>query len=134
MFKIQERRAFKLNRSALLKLSHRIGFVRKPLRTFRSDALALAAALFATPAFAAQQLLPEPYPGQLGGNAQESQPFNPTLGAPQELVPEPAPQAKGPDALDDPRPVTARRHQHLIRTPYRRQDWCNGTGTCSILR
>jgi hypothetical protein len=134
MFKILKHRTFKLNRSALLKLLHRIGFVRKPLRTFRSDALALAVALFATPVFAAQQLLPEPYPGQRGGNAQESQPVNPTLGAPQELVPEPAPQAKGPDALDDPRPVTARRHQHLIRTPYLRQDWCNGTSACTILR
>lgn len=96
--------------------------------------LGLAAALCATPAFAAQQLMPAPYPGQFGGNAQELQPVAPTLGAPQQLVPEPAPQAKGPAALDDPRPVTARRHQRLIRDPYLRQDWCNGTSACTILR
>ncbi len=96
--------------------------------------LVLAACLLATPAFAAQQLIPEPYPGQLGGNAQESQPLNPSGGAHQELVPQPVPQAKGPDALDDPQTMQGNRHQQMRPHPYRRQDWCNGTGTCSILR
>jgi hypothetical protein len=97
--------------------------------------LTLAALLLATPAFAAQQLIPEPYPGLLGGNAQESDPTGPPpLGAPQQLVPEPAPQAKGPNALDDPPTIRRSRHQHLMRHPYRRQDWCNGASSCTILR
>jgi hypothetical protein len=96
--------------------------------------LALAIFLFMPPAFAAQQLIPEPYPGQFGGNAQESQPTGPVLGAPQQLVPEPMPQAKGPDALDDPQVRSAGPHQQLIRRPYRRQDWCNGASSCSIQR
>ena len=56
--------------------------------------LTLAAILFASPAFAAEQLMPEPYPGQLGVNAQESQPSGLGGSAHQELVPEPAPQAE----------------------------------------
>jgi hypothetical protein len=99
------------------------------IRTF-----ALAAILFASPAFAAQQLMPEPYPGQLGGNAQESQPSGSGGGAHQELVPEPAPQAKGPDALDDLRPLASSQHQQMVPHPYRRQDWCNGANSCSIER
>jgi hypothetical protein len=96
--------------------------------------LALAAILFASPAFAAQQLMPAPYPGQLGGNAQESQPSGSGGSAHQELVPEPAPQAKGPDALDDPQPVAGGAHQQMQRHPYLRQDWCNGANSCSIER
>ncbi len=96
--------------------------------------LGLAFALIAAPAFAAQQLMPEPYPGQLGGNAQESQPSGAPDGEHQELVPEPAPQAKGPDALDDPQPAAASPHQRLRAHPYRRQDWCGGDSSCSILR
>jgi hypothetical protein len=96
--------------------------------------LALAAILFASPAFAAQQLMPAPYPGQLGGNAQESQPTGSGGSAHQELVPEPAPQAKGPDALDDPQPLAGSAHQQMQPHPYRRQDWCNGANSCSIER
>jgi hypothetical protein len=96
--------------------------------------LALAAILFATPVSATQQLIPAPYPGQLGGNAQESQPSSSSTGTHQQLVPEPAPQAKGPAALDDPAPVTSGTHQHLTPHPYRRQDWCNGASSCSIER
>ena len=96
--------------------------------------LLLALSLLTTPSFAAQQLMPEPYPGQLGGNAQESQPSGITDGAHQELVPEPVPQAKGPDALDNPEPTAGSPHQHLRAHPYRRQDWCGGASTCSILR
>jgi hypothetical protein len=99
------------------------------VRTF-----ALAAILSASPALAAQQLMPAPYPGQLGGNAQESQPSGSGGSAHQELVPEPAPQAKGPDALDDPQPLAGSTHQQMQRHPYRRQDWCNGANSCSIER
>jgi hypothetical protein len=95
---------------------------------------ALAAILFASPALAAQQLMPAPYPGQLGGNAQESQPSGSGSDTHQQLVPEPAPQAKGPDALDDPSTVTGAPHQQMQPHPYRRQDWCNGANSCSIER
>ncbi|HEY0145828.1 MAG TPA: hypothetical protein VGB93_06705 [Methylovirgula sp.] len=104
------------------------------IRTFALTAILFASQIFAWPAFAAQQLMPAPYPGQLGGNAQESQPSGSGGGAHQELVPEPAPQAKGPDALDDPRPITGSEHQQMAPHPYRRQDWCGGASSCSIER
>ncbi len=104
------------------------------IRTLALAAILFASEIFAWPAFAAQQLMPAPYPGQLGGNAQESQPSGSGGSAHQELVPEPAPQAKGPDALDDPQPLAGGTHQQMQRHPYRRQDWCNGASSCSIER
>jgi hypothetical protein len=69
---------------------------------------------------AAQQLIPTPYPEQLGPNAQIGC-GAPDIGAHQHLIPDPVPQSFGPNALGNPKPFHAHRHQHLLKTPYWRQ-------------
>jgi hypothetical protein len=80
----------------------------------------LAGLLISSAAMAAQQLVPTPYPEQLGPNAQIGG------GAPrahrhQHLIPDPVPQSLGPNALGNPTPSRRHRHQHLLPTPYWRQ-------------
>jgi hypothetical protein len=85
----------------------------------------LAGALFTgllstSAATAAQQLIPTPFPEQLGGSAEIGG------GAPrarrhQYLIPDPVPQELGPNALGNPKPGRRHRHQHLLPTPYWRQ-------------
>ena len=82
--------------------------------------VSLASLALASAAQAAQQLIPTPYPEQLGPNAEIGG------GAPephrhQRLIPDPVPQSLGPNALGNPKPSRARRHQHLLKTPYWRQ-------------
>jgi hypothetical protein len=77
---------------------------------------ALAALLLATHAFAAQQLIPEPYPEQLGGNAEDMP--TPVPSYHQHLIAQPTPWAYGPDAL-----VRRYRHQHLLEDPYPWLSW-----------
>jgi hypothetical protein len=96
--------------------------------------LACGMLLFATQAEAAQQLLPAPYPGQLGGNAQESQPSSGVESPHQALVPQPVPQTYGPAAQDNPATMQPSAHQHITPDPYRRNTWCNGANNCSTLR
>ena len=67
-----------------------------------------------------QQLIPTPYPEQLGPNAQ----IGGGASGPhfhQHLIPEPVPQTLGPNALGNPRPLRRHRHQHILPTPYWRQ-------------
>ncbi len=79
-----------------------------------------AAILSTSAATAAQQLIPTPFPEQLGGSAEIGG------GAPrarrhQHLIPDPVPQELGPNALGNPKPGRRHRHQHLLPTPYWRQ-------------
>ncbi len=83
--------------------------------------LALAALLLATPAFAAQQLIPEPYPEQLGGNAEDVPAPVPSYH--QHLIAQPTPWAYGPDALGNPKPARRHHHQHLLEDPYPWPSW-----------
>lgn len=80
----------------------------------------LIAMLSVERAHAGQQLIPTPYPEQLGPNAQIGGGAGSTYGG-QRLIPEPVPQSLGPNALGNPRPWRRHRHQHLLPTPYWRQ-------------
>jgi hypothetical protein len=73
------------------------------------------------PVDAAQSLVPTPYPEGLGGTAEIGGGGAAPVSRHQHLVPEPVPQSLGPNALGNPEPVDAHRHQHLRRTPYWRQ-------------
>jgi hypothetical protein len=73
-----------------------------------------------SPAAAEQQLLPAPYPEQLGGAAHLGG-GAPRASKHQHLLADPVPQSLGPNALGNPEETTARKHQHLRRTPYWRQ-------------
>ncbi len=97
-----------------------------------ANLLALATLLLATQALAQQQLIPAPYPGQMGGNAQETQ--GPSSSYHQQLVPQPAPQAYGPGAQDNPQTTQVGGHQQIRPDPYRLDTWCNGASSCSTLR
>ncbi len=70
---------------------------------------------------AAQQLIPTPYPEQLGPGAQIGGGGAPEAGGHQRLIADPVPQSLGPNALGNPRPSRRHRHQHLLPTPYWRQ-------------
>jgi hypothetical protein len=76
--------------------------------------LAVAGLMCATQALASPQLIPEPYPGQFGGNA--TQPPPPGAIYDQRLMQQPAPKALGPNALGNPQP---------------RQTSCTAAGRCS---
>jgi hypothetical protein len=70
-----------------------------------------------------QQLIPSPYPENLGGTAEiggEAGGARP-LSRHQHLVPDPVPQSLGPNALGNPEHVGVHRRQRLLRTPYWRQ-------------
>jgi hypothetical protein len=82
--------------------------------------VAVAALAPMSGARADQQLLPAPYPEQLGGSAQLGG-GAPRASRHQHLIPDPVPQSLGPNALGNPEETTARKHQHLRRTPYWRQ-------------
>jgi hypothetical protein len=73
-----------------------------------------------SPARAAQQLIPSPYPEMLGGTADLGGGARP-VSRHQHLLAEPVPQNLGPNALGNPESPRARKHQHLLRTPYWRQ-------------
>ena len=83
--------------------------------------LAAAMSLLAMPAIATQQLIPAPYPEQLGPNAQETQ--APRLSYHQHLIPQPAPWAYGPNALGNPKPYHRHWHQRLLEDPYPWLSW-----------
>lgn len=80
----------------------------------------LVKAGLASSAHAAQQLIPTPYPEQLGPDAQIGGGAPQTSGH-QRLIPAPVPQSLGPNAQGNPPPSRAHRHQHLLKTPYWRQ-------------
>jgi hypothetical protein len=83
-------------------------------------AVLLTAMLNLSEAHAQQQLIPTPYPEQLGPNAQiGGGASGPHLH--QHLIPEPVPQTLGPNALGNPAPLRRHRHQHILPTPYWRQ-------------
>ncbi|HLH11554.1 MAG TPA: hypothetical protein VKV77_06725 [Methylovirgula sp.] len=87
--------------------------------------LLITALLSATWALAAEHLIPEPYPGALGGHALE--PASPGPAGTPRLLPQPAPQAYGPHAAATPR-------SGQYRNPYPWTSWCNGASSCSTLR
>ena len=94
---------------------------------FGSARSALALALFigalgTLPARAAQSLIPAPYPGTLGSNAQVLDPEPQRLGGPQRLSEDPYPQVLGDNAQGNP-PITRvhHHHQHLVPSIYQRR-------------
>ena len=76
--------------------------------------LALLAILAATPAFAAESLIPTPHPGAVGGNAQVLDPEPSRLGGPQRLTADPYPGIMGENAQGNPPISTPHRHQHRV--------------------
>src|ERR1700730_2797294 len=80
----------------------------------------LAGSLSISAAAAEQQLLPVPYPEELGPNAQIGG-GNPGPSRHQYLLSDPVPQSLGPNALGNPKPWHRHPHQHLLPTPYWRQ-------------
>ncbi len=73
-----------------------------------------------SPARAAQQLIPAPYPESFGSSAILPEGARP-VSRHQHLNPDPVPQSLGPNALGNPESPRAHRHQHLRKTPYWRQ-------------
>lgn len=73
----------------------------------------------AGPAMAEQQLIPTPYPQQLGNGANID--GSSSIRRHQRLVPTPYERSLGPNALGNPSPQYRRRHQKPIKTPYPRQ-------------
>ena len=84
--------------------------------------LLLGSCLATAPAHAAQSLIPTPYPGALGGNAQVLDPEPQRLGGPQRLTQDPYPQILGDNAQGNP-PITHihHRHQRLVPSIYQRK-------------
>lgn len=86
----------------------------------RGVALAGLALLMASPAFAAQSLIPTPYPSLVPGAA----PLDPEpggLGGPQRLLDDPYPQTTGEFSQGNPRIYRHHRHQHLVPSIYQRK-------------
>jgi hypothetical protein len=82
--------------------------------------LTLVLALIAAAPLAAQaqqHLIPAPYPS---GNESGRILANPPSYRHQQLLPTPFPNNLGPNALGNPRISKTRRHQRLLRTPYPR--------------
>lgn len=71
-------------------------------------------------AHAQQQLIPTPYPSQLGSGSANIDP-SPRVSRHQRLIPTPYPRSLGPNALGNPRPTYRTRHQRLVKPPYPRQ-------------
>jgi hypothetical protein len=88
---------------------------------FSALVFAAAIALSMAPArvLAQQQLIPTPYPAQLGSGAVID--ASPPVTRHQRLVPTPYPRTLGPNALGNPSPQYRRRHQRLVKPPYPRQ-------------
>ena len=72
-------------------------------------------------ALASQSLIPTPFPGAVGGNAQVLDPEPQHLGGPQVLKDDPYPQIIGDNAQGNPPIARHHRHQHLARSIYQRK-------------
>ena len=91
-----------------------------PIRESLPLALAVAAFGMTRMAFAAQDLIPQPYPSGVGHGA----PLDPEpqgLGGPQTIMRDPYPQILGDNAQGNPPISRHHRHQRLVPSVYQRK-------------